>query len=234
MSGIDALNKKVSAKMFIETMAGRFKNILVGIMSDEEKMEKMIEAMAISVQEKRIFVRKINVQRNTNNETLANLKKQREKLIDLGGKNIDDSTRLGQIQQEIKMIDAETASQAETCKNISESYDIAYNNYREALKALETTKRNGMAMLNAIKAHKDALAMKDATRDQKEIDTSFLNDLANELNSAKAELRSDEELDADLDSGTAFSIDAELAKMDAAEVDDALMAEFKAAAASKK
>jgi hypothetical protein len=46
-------------------------------------------------------------------------------------------------------------------------------------------------MIKAIEAQKAALEQRNKITDQKKIDTGFLNELANELNASKAELRSD-------------------------------------------
>jgi len=84
-------------------------------------------------------------------------------------------------------------------------------------------------MLKAIEAHKQALALRDEAQSQDKIDTSFLNDLQNELSQVQAEIRTDDEIENDLDATSNFSVDSALSKMDEASVDNDLMAEFKAA-----
>lgn len=242
MTKIKALDEKINTGMFLEGLFKRFRVFLVAqLLTDEQKLAKIIEVMEKDVQKKRVLARQIGAQMRAiadpdtqELEPLEALKARREKLVQLGGKNVNDpakAAQLGQLQQEIKAIDAQIASQQATYDMQSESNALAKKNYQEALNALETVKRNGPAMIKAIQAHKQALADKDKAADQEKIDTSFLNDLTDELNASKAELRSDEAIDADLDATNPSSIDAELAKMDAETIDAGLMAEFQAAAA---
>ena len=141
----------------------------------------------------------------------------------------DKVARLGQISQEVKALDDRIASQQATYKTLQESYNLAKDNYQQAFLALETVRENGAAMLKAIEAHKQALALRDEAQSQDKIDTSFLNDLQNELSQVQAEIRTDDEIENDLDATSNFSVDSALSKMDEASVDNDLMAEFKAA-----
>ena len=165
-------------------------------------------------------------------EPLEALLAQREKLVKLGGTLVGKPSKkaqLGQVTQEVKGLDARIASQQATFETLKESYDLAKANYQEAFAALETVRQNGPAILNAIRAHKEALAARDSARSQEAVDTSFLNDLQAELSGVQAELRSDSQIDDDLDAANPNSIDAALAKLDEGEVDESLMAEFRAA-----
>lgn len=241
MTKIAALDKKIDLAMFLGSMFDRFKGFLAAQLTAEEKLIKIVEVMEKDVQEKRVLARQIGAQMRAiadpdtqELEPLEALKARRAKLVQLGGKYVSDATKaaqLGQLQQEIKAIDAQISSQQSTYDTLQESYELAKNTYQEALNALETVRRNGPAMIKAIEAHKAALAMKDKAADQKTIDTSFLSELTAELNASKAELRSNEAVDADLDATNPISIDAELAKIDAESIDAGLMAEFQAAAA---
>lgn len=241
---IKSLNNKIDIGMFISGMFDRFKGFLAAQMTAEEKLAKITEVMEKDVQGKRVLARQIGGQMRAiadpdtkDLEPLEALKVRREKLVALGGKIINDpekKAQLGQLQQEIRAIDAQIGSQQSTYDTLKESYDLAKKTYEESLNALETVKRNGPAMIKAIQAHKQALEMKDKAADQKTIDASFLNDLTDELNASKAELRTDKAIDDDLDAMNSSSIDAELAKMDASTVDEALMAEFKAVAEKRQ
>ncbi|MFA6383279.1 MAG: hypothetical protein WCX17_02555 [Parcubacteria group bacterium] len=238
-TGIESLDKKIDFGMFMKAMMGRFKSILAGVLDPEEKLEQIIQVLEREVQGKRVLAREIGGQMRAiadpdtkELEPLEALKARRAKLVKLGGTMIDDvakATQLGQIQQEIKSIDALVASQQATYDTLAESYTLAKGNYQEAFSALETVRRNGPAMLKAIQAHKDALAQRDKARDEESIDTSFLADLTAELSKTKAELRSDTEIERDLDASDTHVIDRALAEMDKATVDEGLMAEFRAA-----
>jgi predicted Zn-dependent protease len=241
MTGIKAMDSKINIGMFLNSMAGRFKNFLAAQLTAEEKLARIIEEVGKDVQEKRVLARQIGGQMRAISdpdtkelEPLEAMKTRRVKLVALGGKILNDpekKAQLGQLQQEINALDAQISSQQNTYDMLAESYELAKNNYQEALNAFETIKRNGPAMIKAIKAHKAALEMRDSTSNQKKIDASFLNELTEELNNSKAELRSDKAIEADLDGMNPTSIDAELAKMDSETIDSGLMAEFQAAAA---
>jgi hypothetical protein len=234
-----ALDDRVDFGMWVKGMAKTFQGILARTLSDEAKLELIIKAMTDDVQEKRVLARQIGSQMRAmadpdtaDLEPLEASQARRAKLVKLGGTNLGNDEMLGQIQQEIKGLDALIASQQGTYDTLAQSYALAMTNYKQALAALESARANGPAMLLAIKAHHEALEQRDKVRSQEEVDASFLSDLAGELQGAQAELRSDEAIDADLDATRPGSIDAALAAMDAKTVDESLMAEFEAAAAA--
>lgn len=238
-AGIKALDSKVDFGMFFKAMGGRLKGLLASTLSPEEKLAQIQQVLEGQVQEKRQLAREIGAQMRAiadpetkDLEPLEALQARRAKLVKLGGTIVDQpdkAAQLGQISQEIKALDAQIKSQEVTYDTLKESYDLAKGNYQQALSALETIRNNGQAMLKAIEAHKQALKMRDKAQSQDEIDTSFLGELQGELSQVQAELRTDEEIDNDLDATSAFSVDSALSKMDEASVDDDLMAEFKAA-----
>lgn len=81
----------------------------------------------------------------------------------------------------------------------------------------------------AIRAHQDAIKSRDEARHpDKQVDASFLNDLAGELEKAKGELRSDQEIDAEVDA-TQPSVNKLMTEHDLASTDEVLMQEFRSA-----
>lgn len=237
MTTVKALDSKISLLMFLQGMGKRFQTIMARALTPEEKLAAIIAEMEKDVQEKRVLARQIGAQMRalsdpdtTDLEPLEAAKARRAKLVKLGGQNLENAERLGQIQHEVKALDTMIASQEATYATLKESYDLASANYKTALAALDSTRSNGPAILKAIKAHQDALAMRDKAKNTDAVDASFMDDLTAELTNAQGELRSDKAIDDDLDATKSGSLDAELAKMDASNVDDSLMAEFQAAA----
>lgn len=240
-----AMDKKINFSMFFKAMGGRLQGLLASTLTPEEKLAQIVQALEKQVQEKRVLARQIGAQmraiadpETTQLEPLEAMQARRAKLVALGGGLVnqpDKAAQLGQISQEIKSLDVQIASQTATYETLKESYDLAKANYSEALAALDTIRLNGPAMLKAIEVNKQAVAMRDAAKSGSgdKVDTSFLKDLEGELSQSQAELRSDGDIDKDLDASSSFNVDAALAKMDAASVDSNLMAEFQAAAAPK-
>lgn len=234
-----AMDNRITVGMWVQGMSKRFQGILAGTLSPEEKLALIVKEMEKDVQEKRVLARQIAAQMRAIKdpdtkelEPLEAAEARRTKLVKLGGANLDKPEILGQVQQEIKGLEALITSQSATYQTLSESYDVAMANYKQTLAALDNARNNGPAMLAAIKAHEDALKMRDRARTQEEVDASFMSDLAVELQKTQAELRSDEAIDADLDATRPGSIDTALAAMDEQTVDADLMAEFEAAAAA--
>ena len=236
------MDKKINFSMFFKAMGGRLQGLLASALTPEEKLAQIIKELEKQVQEKRVLAREIGAQMRAiadpetkELEPLEAMQARRTKLVALGGQLVnqpDKAAQLGQISQEIKSLDAQIASQTATYQTLTESYNLAKGNYNEALTALETVRRNGPAMLKAIEVNKQAVAMRDAAKSGSgdKVDTSFLNELEGELSQAQAELRSDGDIDNDLDASSGFNVDVALTKMDAASVDSNLMAEFQAAA----
>jgi hypothetical protein len=160
---------------------------------------------------------------------------KRAKLVQLAAdaENQGDAATVGQARQSIKGLQRLLDSQQKTYDTLKAAYEVAFANYKTAMNALENARTNGPAMLNAIQAHKDALAMGDKARKTNQIDASFMDDLAKELGQAQNELRSDQVIENDLRADKAGSIDAKLAAMDAEVEEDDLMAEIREAAAKK-
>lgn len=236
MSDINALDNRITLPMFLDSLKGRFQKLLAGTMTPEEKLAAIVRELTADVQEKRVLARQIRAQQlalkdpdTAALEPLEALEARREKLVKLGGQNLDKPEMLGQIQQEIKGLDAMIASNTATYSTLEESYKLAMANYKTALTALDNARVNGPAILNAIRAHQEALKMRDAANKQNQVDASFMNDLMGELQNSQAELRSDKEIENDVDATKAGSLDAALAAMDAGTVDESLMAEFRAA-----
>lgn len=239
---IKALDTKINFKMFFQAMGGRLQSLLASTLSSEEKLEQITNVLEVQVQQKRQLAREIGAQMRAiadpetkELEALESMQARRAKLVKLGGTlvdNPDKATQLGQISQEVKALDGQIKAQEATYATLQESYDLAKNNFQQALSALETVRDNGSAMLKAIEAHKQALALRDKAKSQDEVDTSFMNELQGELSHVQAELRSDAEIDNDLDATSGFSVDSALSKMDADSVDNDLIAEFQAAKSS--
>lgn len=237
MSTVKALDSKITLSMFLKGMQGKFQKLLASTMTPEEKLAAIVVEMERDVQEKRVLARQIGAQMRALKdpdtkglEPFEAAEARRAKLVKLGGQNLGNAEKLGQIQHEVKALDAMIASHQGTYGTLKESYELAMANYKTAFAALESTRTNGPAILRAIRAHQDALAMRDKAQDQEAVDASFMDDLTAELSQTQAELRSDKAIDADLNASVDGSLDAELAKMDAATVDEKLMAEFQAAA----
>lgn len=236
---ISTLDKKVNFSMFFKAMGGRLQNLLASTLSPEEKLAQIQDVLEGQVQQKRKLAREIGAQMRAiadpetkDLEALEAMQARRAKLVKLGGTLVDKpekAAQLGQISQEVKALDGQIKAQEATYDTLKESYELSKANYQQALSALETVRNNGQAMLKAIEAHKQALKMRDQAQSQDEVDTSFLSELQGELSQVQAELRTDEEIDEDLDATSSFSVDSALSKMDAASVDNDLMAEFQAA-----
>jgi len=237
-----AMDKKINFPMFFAAMGSRLQGLLASALTPEEKLAQIVAALEEQVQKKRVLARETGAQmraiadpETAESEPLEAMQKRRKKLVALGGGLVnqpDKAAQVGQISQEVKSLDAQIAGQTATYTTLKESYDLAKASYSEALAALETVRRNGPAMLLAIEANKQAVAMRDAAKSDSgvKVDTSFLKDLESELSQAQAELRSDGDIDRDLDATSDFNVDAALAKMDTESVDAGLMAEFQAAA----
>lgn len=251
----NAMNSRVSLGMIIEGWGNRFKNILAGSLTPEEKLSAIVEEMGRDVAEKRVLARQIRAKMSAiadpdtaTLEPLEAAKARRQKLVDLGGKLLAQSRdpqnvdRVTALQTQMKQVSIEVQSvtqlidgQQATYDTLKESYDLAFATYQQALSAFEQARDNGPAILDAIRAHEDALKVRDQARAgaQKRADASFLTDLQKELSGAQANLRADKELENDLDATNPHSVDAMLAADEATHVEDSLMAEFEAAAAKR-
>ncbi len=234
------LDERLTFEMILEGLNDKVLKFLGLSLSDKEKLDAIIKAMQRDVLDRRVFARKILHHMKAIQdpdtpelEPLEAAQQRRERLVKMGSENLGDSARVAQITQEIKAVDAVIASNQATFDTLGESYQLALSNYRIALAALEHTQENGAAMLLAIKAHREALALRDQSRQSGSApDTTFMDGLAQELKEASRALRSDDQLEADLDPENTFSISAELDQLEAQEADAKILAEIQAAAAA--
>ena len=248
--GITALDARVNFKMFLQGIGQRIQGILAKSLSPEQKLSLILEEMCNDTQQKRLTARSIRTRmvslsdpETKELEPLEQLKAKREKFVKLGSQVLKEKevfeangkaeeaklkeAQLGQISQEIKTLDMPLRSMESTYETLKESYEVALQNYKTALAAYEHTKENGPTILLAIKAHQEALQTRDATRKpQKQIDASFLNDLAGELESAKGALRSDKEIDREMDA-TNPSVNKLMVEQDRNSIDENILAEFR-------
>ncbi len=234
--GIKALDGKINFKMFVKTIFTRGQKILAENMTAEEKLDMIMKDMAKDVQKKRVDAREAGAEKQISTKELETLEAQRKGLVTLGASICHDpekSAQVGQVSQKLAVIDSRISARKSLLTTQTETYDLAAKNYQDALNAYETAKSNGPAMIKAIKAQKTALERRDNASEQKTMSIDFLNDLASELENAKAELRSDIEITEDLDPSKSFNVNAELAKMDAQNVNAGYLAEFQTAAAAK-
>ncbi len=231
MTAIKALDSKIGIGMFLKGMAQNFQGILAQQLSPEQKLDLITQELNNQVAIKRDAARSTGAQMNAAAATLATLNGRRASLVALGGKNLGDQARLASIQTEIKSIEPMIASAQTTYDGFKEAYDLNKANYLQAMDALDKVKNQGGAVLAAIKANQSALAARDNARsNSSHVDTSFVDQLTEELGQARGQLATDKELDADLNSHDSFSINSELDKAHAADVDAGIMAEFEAAA----
>jgi hypothetical protein len=239
-----AMDKKVDLRMFLNALGGKITKLMASTLTDDEKLQGIIKVATEKVQQKRIAAREIGIQmkaiQDSETEELEPLEakeKQRAQLINLATTLVNDPSKaaqLGQVEQSIAGLDSLINADKVTYAMLKDSYEVAKANYQKDFLALETLRKNGPATLKAIGAYRNAVKTKDQTRAEDAIDVSFLNDLGADLNNAKAALRSDKELDDDIDPTKSFNVDAELAKMDATSVNEKIRAEILAAAAAKK
>lgn len=205
---VTALDKRVDFKMFVKGMVNRVQGIMAKTMPAEEKLTLIIEEMKKDAEDKRVTARAIRAKMVALSdpdtaalEPLERLKAQREKLVKAGKAAFATNDLDGQnrIAQDIKSIDVSLNSMESTFQTLKESYEVAIESYKVAQAALDHTNRNGSTLLLAIKAQQEALKVRDnSRRDTKAADTSFLNDLEDELTKSQSELRSDVQIDRDL------------------------------------
>ena len=231
------LNEKLSWTGIINGFAGKFKDILAGALSPEEKLVAIQAELEQDVAVKRKLAREVGAQMRAladpetkDLEPLEALKARRAKLVGLGGQSLGNASKLAAIQTEIKSLDQAIEANQVTYDMLEETYGIAKGNYQAVLDAHERVKSHAPAILKSIAAYGDAQDMRDKARDSKSVDISFMEDLANELGQVKASERADKALDDDLDATNAFSINAELEAAQSDTVESSLMAEFQKAA----
>lgn len=136
--------------------------------------------------------------------------------------------------QEIKALsEGELAMYEQTYAVLSETYQVALNNLKQAEEVLRQIQVQAPGIVLAIQAHKEALNLADDAR-QATVEgsgvNSFMGDLQKQMNNARAEYRADHEVDADLDAQTPVSFADMANAYDMGGVDDDIMAEISAAA----
>ncbi len=251
-----ALDDRINFRDVFASMGNKLKNILASTMTPEEKLERILMAMARDVQEKRATARKIGTQMRAmadpetpEMEPLEMLRAREARLVELGGslytqmqeaetaghprETSNIKVRMGQVAQELTGLrEGMLATQQSTYETLVSSYEIAMQSLSQVEAAYQTARANGPAMLTALRAHEEAMALrKEAQAGSGSPDMKFMDDLAAELSAAKAEMRADQAIDEDLNAMNP-TVDKMLADLDQEAVDANVMAEFEAA--SKK
>lgn len=242
MSNVEALNKRITFGMFLSGMKDRLKGIMAKSLSAEEKLDLIIAEMTKDTNQKRITAREIRAKmvaladpETAALEPLERIKVQRDKLVKVGaslmkskeeaevkGEDVTSiNDKINKLAQEVKSLTVQQGSMESTYETLKEAYDVALNNYKTASSALENAKTNGKGLLFAIKAHQDALQLRDNTRTGTGNDASFLKDMEDELGKAQGELRSDKHIEAEIEGSSISSI--------VEEGNEDILAEFKAA-----
>ncbi len=218
---VEALDKRMTFGMFVKGIGKRIQSVLSRAVPAEEKLDLILGEMEKDVQEKRVTARSIRARmvaisdpETKELEPLERLRARRKKIVELGAKVLAEKEQmekdgdlagakkkaawLGQLTQEAKALGVSVSSMESTHETLQEAYNIALENYKVALGSYEHVKNNGKAMLEAIKAHQDALSIRDRAKPEA-VDASFLDDLTEELEKAQGELRSDKQIDKELD-----------------------------------
>ncbi len=219
---VEALDKKMTFSMFVKGIGNKLKSIMAKTISPEEKLKLIENEMSQDVHSKRVTARTIRAKMvaladpdTAQLEPLERLRARREKLVALGAKVLKEqeeavaasnqgvvkekTAELKKITKEVKSLDPSLASLETTYETLKESYEVALENYKVALAAYDHVKNNGSTLLFAIKAHQEALQVKDNAKTGTTVDASFLDELEGELTKAQQELRSDNQLDKELD-----------------------------------
>lgn len=244
---VATLDRRLSFKMFVKGLGQKLQDILGKSIAPEQKLDLILEEMAVDVQAKRKTAREIRARmvalsdpENDTLEPMERLQARRKKLVEVGKQVLAQrdavtdlsekaklDAQLGQLTQEVKSVSTSLSSLEATHQTLKDSYEVALGNYKVGLAAYERTKENGPTLLLALKAHQDALATRDQSRKPSSaVDASFLNDLEQELGQAESQLKSDYELDKELDA-TRPDVHPLMAAADRAEVDDKILAEFR-------
>lgn len=207
---ITALDSKINLGMFIKGLGNKIQGIMAKSISPEEKLRLIQDEMKNDVFNKRLTARNIRAKMvalsdpdTKELEPLEQLRARREKLVAQGKRYVSEGKSLEatKVAQEIKSLDTSLSSMEMTYQTLKEAYDIALENYKVSQEAYDKVVRNGSMLLDAIKAHQDALKIRDNTkRDSSAIDSSFLSELEGELTKAKSELKSDVQLDKEVTS----------------------------------
>ncbi len=226
---IEALDKRVTFGMFVSGMKDRIKGILAKQLTSDEKFQMILEEMKKDVENKRITARSIRAKMialsDPETEALEPLERimvQREKLVNIGSKLLKEKEeaevkgdnelaklkkeQLQKIANEVKFLTTQQTSMNDTHITLKEAYEIALSNFKTASSAYEHAKTNGEGLLFAIKAHQEALSIRDKSRKGKINDTSFLKDMENELSKSQGELRSDKKIEDEITETSISSI----------------------------
>ena len=228
-----ALDKRITFGMFLKSIGQKLQGIMAKSISAEEKLQLITEEMEKDVASKRATARSIRAKMvaladpdTKELEPLEKLRAKRAKLVTLGAEAVknNDLVRANKIANEIKALESPLASLEATYSTLVSSYEIALENYKTSQASYEHVKNNGSTLLFAIKAHQEALQLRDNARSDsgKGSDTSFLNDLERELSKASAELKSDKEIDREVEG-------ANMSVLDETPDNEAILNEFKSA-----
>lgn len=204
--------------MLVQGLGNRLKGIMAKTLSPEEKFALIKQEMKKDVEQKRLTARSIRAKMvalsdpdTAELEPMERLDAQRKKMVAAGASLLKDKeaaeaandaetakTKLSQmnrIAQDIKALDSQLSSMHATYDTLKDAYEVAIDNLKTAQAALDHVENNGEGMLFAIRAHQDALRVRDNTRKDNACDASFLKDMEKELSTAKSELKSDKEID---------------------------------------
>lgn len=247
---IAALDGKINIRLFLKGLSQRIQGVMARSLPDEQKLSLIVEELARDTQEKRSTARNIRARmvaladaETAELEPLEALRAKRAKLVALGARVLKEkealpaahtdaiatkAAQLGQIAQEIKALESPLRSMESTYATLKESYGLAFSTYKTALEAYERAKATGPTLLLAIKAHREALSIRDSSRKPSAtVDASFLDQLGSELDRATGELHADQQIEDDLDATKPQVIGARFAAEDAASVDEAILEEFR-------
>ena len=245
---IAALDRRLSFKLFVKGLGQKLQDILGKTIAPEKKLELILEEMARETYAKRKTAREIRARMmalcdpdSATLEPIEQLQARRKKLVAVGAQILKQqeastdesekaklSAQLGQLTQEVKAVSQSLSSMESTHSSLKESYEIALETYKVSLAAYERAKENGPALLLALKAHQDALQLRDAARKpQATGDASFLDDLTQELERSQKEVQSDHAIDEELDA-LKPRVHPLMAEADRQEADATILQEFRA------
>lgn len=239
---MQAIDNRVTFGMLVQGLANRLKGIMAKQLSPEEKLNLIKSEMKKDVEQKRITARSIRAKMvalsdpdTKELEPMERLEAHRKKIVAAGAQLMkerdsateqvvkDDLTKkINRLATDIKSLDSQLGSMHSTYDTLKDAYEVSIENLKTAQSALDHVENNAEGMLFAIKAHQEALNIRDKAKKDNACDASFLSDMEKELNTAKAELSSDKKIDEvlsadriDLDSITDTNVDV-LAEFEAA------------------
>lgn len=244
---IVSLDTRLNFKLLVKGLGQKLQEILGKALPPEQKLQLILEQMRADVQTKRKTAREVRARmvalsdpESEQLEPMERLALRRKKLVEVGATVLKQqeaaseesakaklTAQLGQVTQEVNAVSTSLNSLASTYATLKDAYAIALETYKVSLAAYERAMENGPTLLLAIKAHQEALALRDATRKPKEtVDASFLDDLTHELEKSQKEVQSDHAIDRELDS-TVNDVHPLMQQADQQEVNEAILQEFR-------